>query len=84
MTCPLLGVCGALQLEDARPLFAEQDPLGLRGRALLLLHTRYIGGHRERVRSKQSNELRAHHAPRPDEEAKVSLRIASAEEGSRK
>ncbi|CAK8999582.1 Uncharacterized protein (Fragment) [Durusdinium trenchii] len=32
MTYPFLGVCGALHLEDVWPMFAQPDPLGLRGR----------------------------------------------------
>ena len=39
MTYPFLGVCGALHLEDVWPLYANPDPLGLRGR-LCFVYTR--------------------------------------------
>ena len=37
MTYPFLGVCGALHLEDVWPMFAQPDPLGLRGRLCFFL-----------------------------------------------
>ncbi|CAK9089942.1 Uncharacterized protein (Fragment), partial [Durusdinium trenchii] len=39
MTFPFLAVCGALHLEDVWPMFAQPDPLGLRGR-LCFFYTR--------------------------------------------
>jgi hypothetical protein len=41
MPYPFLGVCGALHLEDIWPLYAQADPLGLRGR-LCLFYSRPV------------------------------------------